>query len=299
LATLNVESDYFRAISEGVLLPILMYHDIYHDDNYRELKSLIKRREAIESETFFRQMQFLYINGFKTVPLDVCTSAARGYLTGVLPEKAFAITFDDGYASNYTIAMPILQHFGFTASFFVTTGKISADGFLTNQQINKLAKNNMTIGSHTVSHRSLIGLDEDELYYELFESKMVLESILNRSVPYMSLPGGHCNDFIIDTAVRAGYEIICTSNANGNESASNVLTQSIGEMVPLRLCRYHITKDMDMDLFQQIVLLDEWEIARKQHRQVLINTFKQNLTDGIFKSMWETNWMLRSCISRA
>jgi len=39
-----------------------------------------------------------------------------------LPDNAVVITFDDGYASNYELAYPILKEFGLHATIFVTTG---------------------------------------------------------------------------------------------------------------------------------------------------------------------------------
>ncbi len=41
---------------------------------------------------------------------------------GRLPRRALCITFDDGYADNATVALPILQRHGLVASFFVSTG---------------------------------------------------------------------------------------------------------------------------------------------------------------------------------
>jgi len=52
------------------------------------------------------------------LPLDVAISQLG---RGVLPPRAAAITFDDGYADNATNALPILLRHGMTATFFVTT----------------------------------------------------------------------------------------------------------------------------------------------------------------------------------
>ena len=41
---------------------------------------------------------------------------------GTLPPRACAITFDDGYADNRTMALPILQAHGLSATFFVASG---------------------------------------------------------------------------------------------------------------------------------------------------------------------------------
>jgi peptidoglycan/xylan/chitin deacetylase (PgdA/CDA1 family) len=56
---------------------------------------------------------------FHVVPL---ADAVRRLDAGSLPSRALAITFDDGYADNHDIAMPILRRHGLSATFFVSTG---------------------------------------------------------------------------------------------------------------------------------------------------------------------------------
>jgi len=56
---------------------------------------------------------------FNVLPLDEAVAALD---RGSIPARALAITFDDGYADNATIALPILRRLGLHATFFVATG---------------------------------------------------------------------------------------------------------------------------------------------------------------------------------
>lgn len=53
------------------------------------------------------------------LPLDEAVNRLK---QGSLPARAAAITFDDGYADNHQVALPILQHHGLSATFFIATG---------------------------------------------------------------------------------------------------------------------------------------------------------------------------------
>lgn len=56
---------------------------------------------------------------FNVLPL---AEAVEGLRNGSLPARPAVITFDDGYADNRTVALPILQSHGLTATFFIASG---------------------------------------------------------------------------------------------------------------------------------------------------------------------------------
>lgn len=67
----------------------------------------------------FRDEMRLLASCFNVLPL---ADAVRRLQEGTLPTRATCITFDDGYANNCEIAMPILQSLGIPATVFVATG---------------------------------------------------------------------------------------------------------------------------------------------------------------------------------
>ena len=56
---------------------------------------------------------------FNVLPLD---DAIDRLVRGELPERSASITFDDGYADNVTVALPLLKYSGLPAAFFIATG---------------------------------------------------------------------------------------------------------------------------------------------------------------------------------
>jgi peptidoglycan/xylan/chitin deacetylase (PgdA/CDA1 family) len=102
-----------RLFSPGNLgrrLSILIYHRVYLQQD------ALFPHESTE-EVFDRQMRLLTAC-FHVMPLG---EAIEGLRNGKLPPRAACVTFDDGYADNAEVALPILQRYGIPATFFVAT----------------------------------------------------------------------------------------------------------------------------------------------------------------------------------
>ena len=124
---------------ENTTLYILMYHHLVEDP-------ADATEWSITAQRFSQDLQWLKDHGYTFVlPSDL--AAGRG-----LPERAVMLTFDDGYASFYRLAFPLLREHGAKAAVSLITRSVQAEesGFLTWDMCREMAASGLVeIGSHT------------------------------------------------------------------------------------------------------------------------------------------------------
>jgi peptidoglycan/xylan/chitin deacetylase (PgdA/CDA1 family) len=98
----------------GPSAAILMYHSVLPDPA-AQADSL---GGIIHSETAFRAQMELLARDYCPVGLDHAVKHLRD--GEGMPKRSVIVTFDDGYADNHEVAMPILNHFAVPATFYVT-----------------------------------------------------------------------------------------------------------------------------------------------------------------------------------
>ena len=98
----------------GPSVAILMYHSILPDPSLR----VDWLGGIIHSELAFRAQMELLARDFVPISLDRALKYVRG--SDHLPKRSVVVTFDDGYADNYEVAVPVLDQVGVPATFYVT-----------------------------------------------------------------------------------------------------------------------------------------------------------------------------------
>jgi peptidoglycan/xylan/chitin deacetylase (PgdA/CDA1 family) len=89
--------------------------------------------------------------------------------------KVVMLNFDDGYKSHFLYAKPILDKYGFKASFFIVCGKMETQPkWMTWQDITALKNDGMDIESHTMTHAHLDSVSAQQLDYEIGYAKQCL-----------------------------------------------------------------------------------------------------------------------------
>ena len=91
-------------------------------------------------------------------------------------DKVVILTFDDNRKGDFTYAKPILDKYGFKATFFIICNETTNKGSMNWQDIAAMQRDGMDIQSHTMNHRHLNHLSATALQYEIGGSKQCIDS---------------------------------------------------------------------------------------------------------------------------
>jgi peptidoglycan/xylan/chitin deacetylase (PgdA/CDA1 family) len=208
-----------------VYLPILTYHRLLKES---PRVAMDPKRISVSQAQFHAHLAWLARQGYKTISLDAYVQLLRG---GGQPfRKTFAITFDDGYEEVLTLALPVLQKFGFTATVFAVSGQLGGtnqwdDGrarLLSAEQYRTLQKAGITIGAHTSGHVHLTQANLVIAKQQITESKVLLENSLNQPVPLFAYPYGETNSTVEAMVKEAGFTAAFATDRAPRQHSANL-----------------------------------------------------------------------------
>jgi biofilm PGA synthesis lipoprotein PgaB len=195
-------------------VPVLMYHDVLEPPEVFF---------DLTPEDFENHLKIILDNGLTPISPDQLVQHLR---TGApLPAKPVLLTFDDGYVGHYEHVLPLLQKYQVPATFFVFPGKIDGEvagrSTLTWEQLKTMAAEPLvTIAPHSVTHPpDLRELSDEDLAYEVLESKRRLESELGLPMRYFSYPTGHYDERVAQAVADAGYMAAFTMRQENEQFA--------------------------------------------------------------------------------
>ena len=172
-------------------VPILMYHYISQPpadaDVYRVDLS-------VTPDNFRQQLAWLRDNGYTGIDYYELSLAITGQTE--LPEKPVLLTFDDGYLDNYTAAFPLLQEYGYKATFFIVTDFVDMgrEGYMTWPMLEELSRAGHRIESHSRTHPDLRDKERDGLIWEILGSQQTIAAHIGHTPRYLCYPGGDYNE---------------------------------------------------------------------------------------------------------
>jgi peptidoglycan/xylan/chitin deacetylase (PgdA/CDA1 family) len=159
----------------------------------------------VPAPEFAAQMQALKGAGWHAVTLDQVEAYwTRGVPLG--PGKPMVLTFDNGYQSQYTNALPVLKRLGWVADENIQlTGLPTSQGGLSDAQVRGLVDAGWELDTQGMSHADLITAGSSELHYEVATARQLLRQRYGVPVNWFCYPSGHYNATVISEVKAAGF----------------------------------------------------------------------------------------------
>jgi peptidoglycan/xylan/chitin deacetylase (PgdA/CDA1 family) len=252
----------------------LMYHELELENRRLCNQEAGYTRYVLAESDFRKQMLRMNELGFTGLSLSEALLASSSQ------QKGIVITFDDGCETDLLAAAPTLKELQFNATFYVVAGFIGKTGYLSAKQLCELSDLGFEIGSHSMTHRYLSELPEDDLKFEISASKELLEQIISKKVHHFSCPGGRWSKLAAEIAKDSGYETMSTSNIGINGADSDNFSLS-------RIC---IMRDTPLVEFEQTCRAEAIKI--KLLRQAAFSTAKSLLGNTLYEKL--RNKLLRA-----
>lgn len=199
-------------------IPVLSYHHVHDgpDDLFRASPELLGR-----------QMELLIAEGYTPIaPARLFDLAGRQ-----VNDRYAMVTFDDAYVDFLDHAWPILKSLAIPTTLFAISDYLGGwnewdrirwarHRHLDASAIQRLHAEGVTIGSHSRTHRPLIGLWGARLANELSGSRRALEQIVGAPVPAFAYPGG-AQSWRVRRATRSVYELGFATSADCTGAVCN------------------------------------------------------------------------------
>ncbi|HUH80761.1 MAG TPA: polysaccharide deacetylase family protein [Solirubrobacteraceae bacterium] len=181
-------------------VPVLMYHVIAAAPAGAPFPGLY-----VAPGQFSEQMHALAAAGWHAVTLDQLAANWReGAPLG--PGKSIVLSFDNGYHSQYSQALPVLRSLGWVGDENIQlTGLPPSQGGLSSREVRALVDAGWELDTQGLNHADLITLDSSALREQVQGTREVLRKRYHVPVDWFCYPSGHYDAAVIAAVKAAGY----------------------------------------------------------------------------------------------
>jgi peptidoglycan/xylan/chitin deacetylase (PgdA/CDA1 family) len=159
----------------------------------------------VSPQEFSAQMHALALAGFHAVTMDqMLANWTRG--TPFPQGKPIVLSFDNGYQSQYTQALPVLRRLGWVGVENIQlTGLPPSQGGLSDGQVSGLVTAGWELDTQGISHADLITLGPSALHEQVAVARAEVERRYHVPVNWFCYPSGHYNSTVLAEVKAAGY----------------------------------------------------------------------------------------------
>lgn len=179
-------------------VPVLMYHVIqrpFADSPYPGL--YVPRAE------FAAQMRWLDRHGYEAVTLQRVYDAWHG--DAILPRRPVVLSFDDGYRSHYTNALPILRSHGWPGVLNLDLSNLAPSWGVRPSMVEELVASGWEIDAHSLTHPDLTSLAGSALRHEVRGSRHEIRLRFGVAANFFCYPAGRYDSEVVQVVSAAGF----------------------------------------------------------------------------------------------
>lgn len=188
-------------------VPILMYHVLAAPPASAPYPALY-----VPPREFAAQVDWLAAQGYRAVTLDRVWLARHGRAT--LPRKPIVLSFDDGYLSDVTVALPVLRRRGWPGVLNLEVANLKPVWGTRPAGVRRLIRAGWEIDAHTLTHPDLTTVGPTELWRQVDGSRVAIRRAFHVPVDFFCYPSGRYDAAVEDAVRRAGF-LGATTTASG------------------------------------------------------------------------------------
>jgi peptidoglycan/xylan/chitin deacetylase (PgdA/CDA1 family) len=182
-------------------VPILTYHELRSPP--KPPRSPASASLWVRGTRFSAQLRGLARAGYHGVTLSQVWAAWHD--GPALPSKPVVVSFDDGYAAQYSTGARVLRELRWPAVLNLELSRVDVRGGLSSAQVRTLVERGWEIASHTYTHPDLTKVDAERLQHEVAGSRAELQRRFGGAVAFFCYPYGRVSQTVEDAVAMAGY----------------------------------------------------------------------------------------------
>ena len=186
----------------------------------------------------------------------------NGIAIGNNEDKSIYLTFDLGYEAGYTAKiLDILKEKNVQGTFFITAHYLNTAPELVERMINE----GHIVGNHTVNHKSMPDLSDDEINSELMKLNQSLYEKFGYEMKYMRPPKGEFSERTLSITESLGFKTVMWSfayvdwNEDSQPRPDEALNKILSNLHNGEVILLHATSKTNSEIMNQII-----EGAQKQ-----------------------------------
>ena len=180
-------------------VPILMYHVIGDPPASAPFPDLYVSRADLRA-----QVRWLERSGYQAVTLGRVFDAWQG--RGTLPARPIVLSFDDGYRSHVTAALPILATHAWPGVLNLDLSNLTPSWGIPAAGVRKLLAAGWEIGAHSLTHADLTSLGDAALDREVRGSRRAIHRLFGVVPRFFCYPAGRYDAEAVAAVRAAGFD---------------------------------------------------------------------------------------------